>query len=84
MCVYGLICDALYYIKTDDLYQEMYNDKQYYDLSEVTIDKFRLYENAKVPVVFKDESNMKPITEFIKYIHLLFMGIRKGIRKLKV
>ena len=55
----------VYDIKTDDLYQEMYNDEEYYDLSEVKIDSFISDENIKRPGKFKDETYMKPITEFI-------------------
>ena len=58
--------DSLVYeIKTDDLYSEMFEMKEYFDLSDVKIDKFKSNENKKVVGKFKDESNMMPITEFV-------------------
>ena len=55
----------IYHIKTDDLYQDMFNDKHLFDLSNVKISKFKSTENNKKLYKMKDESGMVPIIEFI-------------------
>ena len=55
----------IYHIKTDDLYQDMFNDKHLFDLSNVKISKFKSTENNKKLYKMKDETGMVPIIEFI-------------------
>ena len=59
--------DSLCYeIKTDDIYQDIYNDKPLFDLSDYPKDSpFYDAENKKVIGKFKDETAMKPIVEFV-------------------
>lgn len=85
----------VYNVKCDDLYQDMYDMKEHFDLSEVKIDKFRCNINKKVIGKFKDETNMVPITEFIalkpkmysflihgdEKKHLKVKGISKSLQK---
>ena len=65
-----------YHIKTDDFYEDMIQDKQHYDISDMKIDRFmtecyynemteHLNENKKVVGKFKDETCGVPIEEFI-------------------
>jgi hypothetical protein len=54
-----------YHIKTDDIYQDMYNDKHLFDLSETKNVKFNNTENAKIIGKFKDETLGKPISKFV-------------------
>lgn len=100
---YGNKCEMIYTdtdsfvydIKTDDLYSEMFEMKEYFDLSDVKIDKFKSNENKKVIGKFKDESEMIPITEFVALKpklysflvhgedkkHLKAKGITRGAQK---
>ena len=55
----------VYSIETDDLYQDQYNDRHLFDLSNVQIPKFYNKSNSKVVGKMKDETGMIPITEFI-------------------
>jgi hypothetical protein len=74
--------DSLVYdIKTDDLYSEMFEMKEYFDLSDVKIDKFKSNENKKVVGKFKDESNMIPITEFVALKPKLYSFLVHGENK---
>ena len=70
---YGDKCELIYTdtdsfvydIKCDDLYKDNFDDRdEYFDLSEVAIEKFKDEKNAKVIGKMKDESNFIPITEF--------------------
>src|SRR5882757_6329598 len=57
--------DSLCYeIKTEDFYQDMYNNKKLFDLSDMP-GKFNDITNKKVLGKFKDESMGLPIKEFI-------------------
>jgi hypothetical protein len=59
--------DSLCYeIQTDDVYKDMFEDRQLYDLSDYNKDHF-LYDptNKKVLGKMKDEANGKIITEFV-------------------
>ena len=55
----------IYHVKTNDFYQDMYDNKKLFDLAKVDIDKFKCTENYKVNGKMKDETSMKPILEFI-------------------
>ena len=55
----------VYHVKTNDLFQDQYDDKHLFDLSEVEIIKFNEQTNKKVVGKMKDETQMVPITEFI-------------------
>ena len=59
--------DSLCYnIKTDDLYAEMFEDKQAYDFSEYPeTSKFFDTENSAVLGKFKDVTQEIPIKEFV-------------------
>ena len=58
--------DSLCYeITTDDFYQDMYNCKEYFDLSDMKLEQFKDMENKKVVGKFKDETQGIPISEFI-------------------
>jgi hypothetical protein len=55
----------VYHVKTEDLYQDQFNDRnEYFDLSEVSIAKFKDSKNAKVIGKMKDETKFIPIVEF--------------------
>ena len=55
-----------YYVKTDDMYSDIANNKDKYDLSDYP-KSHPLYDetNKKVVGKFKDESNSRPISEFV-------------------
>ncbi len=57
-----------YHLETEDLYDDMIRDRQYFDLSEFPVDnkcfKNLLDENIKKPGVFKLETSDKIVTEF--------------------
>ena len=58
--------DSLVYnIKTDDLYQDMYDNRIKFDLSNSKIINFNNIENEKVILKFKDETKFIPITDWI-------------------
>ena len=58
--------DSLCYrIKTDDLYKDMYDNKDHFDLSDMQLPQFKNNENKKVVGKFKDETCGIPIVEFI-------------------
>jgi len=54
-----------YHIKTEDLYKDMYDNKELFDFSDYTISKFNDNTNKKVIGKFKDETLGKPIKEFV-------------------
>ena len=71
---YGNACELIYtdtdsfvyHIKTNDLYQEQFNDREkYFDMSETSIKDFKDDQNAKKIGMMKDESCMIPIIEFL-------------------
>jgi hypothetical protein len=56
----------IYEIETEDVYQDMFDDKQVYDFSDYPEDsKFYDVTNKKVVGKFKDETAGVPITEFV-------------------
>jgi hypothetical protein len=56
----------IYEIETEDVYQDMFDDKQAYDFSDYPEDsKFYDVTNKKVVGKFKDETAGVPITEFV-------------------
>ena len=55
----------VYSIETPDLYQDQYNDRHLFDLSNVVIEKFNDKSNNKVVGKMKDETSFIPIIEFI-------------------
>jgi len=58
--------DSLCYeITTDDFYQDMYNCKEHFDLSDMKLEQFKDSENKKIVGKFKDETRGIPIREFI-------------------
>ena len=58
--------DSLCYeITTEDFYQDMYNCKEYFDLSDMHLKQLKNSENKKVVGKFKDETQGIPICEFI-------------------
>jgi hypothetical protein len=58
--------DSLCYeIHTDDVYQDMYDNKEYFDLSDMKLEQFKDETNKKVIGKFKDETEGIPIKEFI-------------------
>ena len=48
-----------------DYYQDMYDNKEWFDLSESANEKFKDSENMKVVGKMKCETNMRPMKEFI-------------------
>jgi hypothetical protein len=55
-----------YEIKTDDIYEDMYKDKELFDLSNFPKDsKYFDGKNEKVIGKFKSETKMVPIEEFV-------------------
>jgi hypothetical protein len=77
----------VYDVKTEDLYKDMYEDKDKFDLHEVSISKFQSNDNKKVVGKFKCETNMRPITEFValkpKLYSFLILGDDKTHSKAK-
>jgi len=59
--------DSLVYkVTTDDFYQDMYDNKEHFDMSEYdTSNPFYSNENKKVIGKFKDETPSSTITEFV-------------------
>ena len=58
--------DSLCYeIITDDFYQDMLDNKEQFDLSDMKLEQFKDSENKKVVGKFKDETQGIPICEFI-------------------
>jgi len=58
--------DSLVYnIKTDDLYKDMYDNKDKFDLSNSKIIKYNNIENEKTILKFKDETKFIPITDWV-------------------
>jgi hypothetical protein len=55
-----------YHIKTEDLYQDFFNDKQFFDFSDFPKDnKFHCNDNKKVIGKFKPEELNRPIAEVL-------------------
>ena len=58
--------DSLCYdITTEDFYQDMFDNKDQFDLSDMKLEQFKDLENKKVVGKFKDETQGVPICEFI-------------------
>ena len=58
--------DSLCYdITTKDFYQDMFDNKDQFDLSDMKLEQFKDLENKKVVGKFKDETQGVPICEFI-------------------
>ena len=58
--------DSLCYeITTDDFYQDMLDNNEQFDLSDMKQEQFKNLENKKVVGKFKDETQGIPICEFI-------------------
>jgi len=58
--------DSLVYdVKHKDFYNEMYKNRNKFDLSKVGISEFNDLENHKINGVMKDETSMFPIKEWI-------------------
>ena len=59
--------DSFFYsIETDDVYEDLYKDRELFDNSGHSKDsKFYFGENKKVIGKFKDEAAGHPITEFV-------------------
>ena len=58
--------DSLCYeIMTEDFYQDMYDYKEHFDLSDMHSKQFKNMENKNVVGKFKDETQGIPICEFI-------------------
>ena len=54
----------VYLVETDDLFQDCFDNRELFDLTDVIIDKFKDGKNSKVIGMFKDETNFKPIVSF--------------------
>ena len=54
-----------YQITTEDLYQDMFDNKDQFDLSDMKLEQFKDSENKKVVGKFKNETQGIPICEFI-------------------
>ena len=58
--------DSLCYeVETEDIYQDMYENRELFDLSDMKLDEFKDGTNKKVIGKFKDETEGVPIREFI-------------------
>ena len=58
--------DSLCYdITTEDFYQDMFDNEDQFDLSDMKLEQFKDSENKKVVGKFKDETQGVPICEFI-------------------
>ena len=55
-----------YEVKTEDIYQDMYDNREHFDLSDMRIEKFKDDTNKKVIGKFKDETKRKPIRQLIR------------------
>ena len=56
----------VYHIKTDDFYQDMKDNKEYFDMSAyIKSSDFYDAENEKVLGKFKDEKPKSTVTEFV-------------------
>ena len=55
-----------YHVKTDDMYMDMYENKEFFDFSDYPEDsQFYNKDNKKVIGKFKDETSFDPIKEFV-------------------
>ena len=58
--------DSLCYeVETEDIYQDMYENRELFDLSDMKLDEFKDGTNKKVIGKFKDETEGVSIREFI-------------------
>ena len=58
--------DSLCYdITTEDFYQDMFDNKDQFDLSDMKLEQFKDSENKEVVGKFKDETQVVPTCEFI-------------------
>jgi hypothetical protein len=55
----------VYEVETEDLFKDMYDNKEHFDLSASAIKHFKATENKSVIGKFKCETNMRPIKEWI-------------------
>lgn len=62
--IYSDTDSLVYYVKTRDLYRDMVENKEHFDLSDM-VEKFRDDGNKKVVGKFKDETCGVPIKEFV-------------------
>jgi len=83
--VYTDTDSLVYHVECEDLYQDMYDNKNHFDLSEVKIKQFNDETNAKALGKMKDETNMIPISEWIalgpKSYSFIYNGKNKKVTK---
>jgi len=89
-CFFSDTDSLCYEIKTKDIYQDMYNNKEKFDLSEIIdekLKKFKDYTNKKILGKFKPEYANNIIEEFIglrsKMYSLKFNDKTKDCKKAK-
>ena len=56
----------IFHVETPNIYKDMADDKKWYDTSNYPANHpLYSHENAKIPGYFKDETNGRPISEFV-------------------
>ena len=71
-----------YVIETDDVYEDLYRDRELFDNSDYSkYSKFYFRENKKVIGKFKDEAAGHPITEFVGLKSKMYSYTAKGVKK---
>jgi len=74
----------VYFIETDDLYKDMYEHKDIFDLSDVQIEEYKDNSNKKVVGKMKDETGMIPVIEWIALKPKLYSFLIEGDDKMHV
>lgn len=76
-----------YHIQTEDVYKDMQEDQDFFDISEYTPEHFLFSEvNKKVIGKFEDENNGMPVSEFVGLQSKMYSMVtpqEKGERKEK-
>ena len=65
LLLYTDIDSLCYEITTEDFYQDRFDNKELFDLSDMKLERFKDSENKKVVGKFKNETQGVPLCEFI-------------------
>ena len=83
-CLYSDTDSYVFEVITEDLYQDIYNDKHLFDLSDVKIKKFQDNTNKKVLGKLKCETGFIPILEFCSLAPKLYSFITQNRKNKKI
>jgi len=72
----------IYHIQTDNIYEDIFNNREHFDLSDYPA-PFTDKTNAKVVKKFKDEFNMTPIVEFVGLSPKVYSCISTDVQNYK-